>query len=193
VGGEAGSHSGFLPPEAAGPEPDLDRPSTALPPPPSQQFAPPAEAEAHATPVPSAQGTAPSVPNGQAVAGLSLSIGSLTLLAFSAGMSTIISIACAAMGIHYSKTGRARVDRGETTQNRGVAQAGYVMGIVALVLSILCTIGWIAFGIVYATDEGFRQDIKDGLDDGNGDAPEGVRSSLQLAAITLRLVGALLR
>ena len=193
MGGEAGSHAGFLPPKAPGPEPDLDPPSTAPPPPPRPKFAPPAEAEAHATPAPSAHGAAPPAPNGQAVAGLSLSIGSLTLLAFSAGMSTIISIACAAMGIHYSKTLRARVDRGETTQNRGVAQAGYVMGIVALVLSILCTIGWIAFGIVYATDEGFRQDIEDGLDDGNGDAPEGVRSSLQLAAFTVRLVGALLR
>jgi hypothetical protein len=125
------------------------------------------------------------------VAGLSLSIASVALLVLSVGISTIVSIACAGFGIHYSRKGRARVDSGETTRNRGVAQAGFVTGIVALVLSILCTIGWTAFAILFATDEEFRQDLKDELDDADEDAPNGLETSIRLTAVAVRLVGTL--
>jgi hypothetical protein len=131
--------------------------------------------------------------NGEAVAGLSLSIGSLVLLMLSVGTSTIISIVCSALGITYSRRGRARVQRGETSQYGGIAQAGYVTGIVALVLSILCTLAWVAVAILFATDDQFRQDIKDELDSGDDDPPKGLETSLRLVAVAFRLVAALIR
>jgi hypothetical protein len=212
-------HAGFLPPEPSGPEPDLESQPADVKPEPEvspRGFDPPAEHEAHASASqeypPAAQQlgwNAPPPPatpgqlqpggyvvqpdNGQAVAGLSLSIASAVLLVLSVGISTIVSIVCAGFGIHYSRKGRARVDSGETTRNRGVAQAGFVTGIVALVLSILCTIGWIAFVVLFATDEEFRQDLKDELDDGDGDPPKGFETSVRLTAAAVRLVGALVR
>jgi len=113
------------------------------------------------------------------------------LLLISAGTSSIISIVCAALGIYYSRTGRARVDRGETPKHRGVAQAGFVTGIVTLSLSILATIFWLLFAIIYATDEGFRQDLDDELD-GGGSTPDGFETKIRLGATAVRLGASLL-
>ena len=129
--------------------------------------------------------------NGAAIAGLSLSITAAALLLLSVGTSTIISIACAGLGIHYSRKGRERVDRGETTKHRGVAQAGFVTGLVALAFSILCTLVWLLFVIVWATNDEFRQEIKDELDDGDSDPPRGLEASLRVAALAVRVVAAL--
>ena len=104
--------------------------------------------------------------------------------------STIISVACAALGIYYSRKGRARVDRGETPKHRGVAQAGFVTGIVTLGLSIFFTILWVLFAVLYATDEEFREDLKDELDDRS--SPEGFETSLRVGAVAIRLLASLL-
>ena len=45
------------------------------------------------------------------------------------------------------------MDRGETPKHRGLAQAGFIIGIVSLVLAILATVSWTVFLIAYATDE----------------------------------------
>ena len=127
------------------------------------------------------------------MAGLSLSIASGVLLLLSAGTSTIVSIVCAGLGIHYSRQGRERVDRGQTHKHRGVAQAGFVTGTVTLGLSILCTLLWLLVGILYATDESFRQDLKDGLDGGNSDSPGGIQTSLQVGVTAIRLLASLVR
>lgn len=131
--------------------------------------------------------------NGAAVAGLSLSITAGTLLLLSVGISSIISIVCAVLGIRYSRLGRERVDRGETPKHRGVAQAGFVIGIVALVLSILGTLLWLLVAVLYATDENFRQDLEDELDGGDSDPPRGFQTSLQLGAMAIRSLASLLR
>jgi len=130
--------------------------------------------------------------NGAAVAGLSLSITAGVLLLLSVGTSTIISIVCASLGILYSRRGRDRADRGETPKHRGVAQAGFVTGIVALGLSILCTLLWALVVIFYATDAEFRQDLKDELDDGQS-SPDGFETTVRLGAGAVRLVALLLR
>lgn len=219
----SGGDAGFLPPEPSGPAPDLGarRGGTAPEPPapPLAGSAPPTEHEAHAPPpqsYPPAQeqlGWSAPPPGGQpgqtqpwahapgqsgpdngvAVAGLSLSITAGALLLLSVGTSTIISIVCAALGIHYSRRGRERVDRGETPKHRGVAQAGFVTGIVTLGLSILCTVLWVLVVVLYASSEDFRQDLRDELDNGSSDPPKGFETTLQLGAAATRLLSSLIR
>jgi hypothetical protein len=97
--------------------------------------------------------------NGAAVAGFVLSLVSGALLLFSAGTSSIVSIACAIFGIVYSKRGRRRVDEGKTPKHRGLAQAGFVIGIVCLVASMIATLIWGAVTIGLILDEQFRDDF----------------------------------
>jgi magnesium-transporting ATPase (P-type) len=96
--------------------------------------------------------------NGPAVAGFVFSLVSGSLLIISGGISTIISIACAIVGIIYSRKGKKKVDAGETPKQRGMAQAGFIIGLVSLFLSILATIAWalvLAFAIA---DDDFNWD-----------------------------------
>jgi hypothetical protein len=157
---------GFLPPEPAGPEPELGaRPPRAAPPPPQQpqqpppgygypQPPPPPPPPGYGYPQPPPPGYGypppwgyapqPPVPdNGQAIAGFVLSLVSVGLLVISAGLSSIVSIGCAIPGIVCSRNGKKKVDAGQTPKHRGLAQAGFVIGWVALFLSLLATIGWI--------------------------------------------------
>ena len=186
---------GFLPPEPAGPEPELgDRPQ---PPPPQPQPAqtygyPPPQAPVYGyqppPPPPPGYGYPPPPPpgqayppqpgyayppqpqwgypqqavpdNGPAVAGFVFSLVSGSLLIISGGFSTIISIACAIVGIVYSRKGKKKVDAGETPKHRGLAQAGVIIGWVSLALSILATIAWslvLAFAIA---DDDFDWDTE---------------------------------
>jgi hypothetical protein len=125
--------------------------------------------------------------NGAAVAGFSLSMTSAGLLLFSAGLSSIVSVICAGFGIFYSRRGKQKVDRGETPVNRGLAQAGYVIGIIAMVLSVLATAAWVVFAAIYATDDSFRHDFNN---DNNGD---GFETTARLAAVAFRVVATLVR
>jgi hypothetical protein len=187
---------GFLPPEPAGPEPELgDRPQPQPPPPPQppQTYGyPPPQAPVYGyqppTPPPPGYGYPPPPPpgqayppqpgyayppqpqwgypqqavpdNGPAVAGFVFSLVSGSLLIISGGFSTIISIACAIVGIVYSRKGKKKVDAGETPKHRGLAQAGVIIGWVSLALSILATIAWslvLAFAIA---DDDFDWDTE---------------------------------
>ena len=85
--------------------------------------------------------------NGPAVAGFVFSLVSGSLLIISGGFSAIISLACAIVGIGYSRKGKKKVDAGETPKHRGLAQAGFIIGWVSLGLSVLATIAW---GLVLA-------------------------------------------
>ncbi len=206
--------SGFLPPEPAGPEPELgDRPAqdaVASPQPaqaqqPTQAYPTPAQPYAAPPPqgysAPPAGGWAPppgqqwqqapppwgypqqQVPdNSPAVAGFVLSLVSVTLLLFTAGLSSIVSVGCSIAAVVLGRKGVKKVDAGETPKNRGLAQAGFWIGITGLVLSVLATLGWIAVGVLAATDDDFRQDLENELDDSNS------LSALVVAARVMALV-----
>jgi hypothetical protein len=162
---------GFLPPEPAGPEPELGSRPPQPPPPQAPQYQPPPPPghtygypppppgygyppppppagyghQQYAYPPPQPQWGYPqqAVPdNGPAVAGFVFSLVSGSLLIISGGFSTIISIVCAIVGIVYSRKGKKKVDAGETPKHRGLAQAGVIIGWVSLALSILATIAW---------------------------------------------------
>jgi hypothetical protein len=170
---------GFLPPEPPGPEPELGsgeaRPEPPPPPPPLQYPPPPPQYAPQPPPAyypPPPPGwpqpqwgyppPRPAVPdNGQAVAGFVLSVVSGALLFFSFGMSSIVSLVCAILGIVYSRRGRRRVDEGKTPKHRSLAQAGFVIGIICVVASIIATLIWGGIAIGLIVDEQFRDDFFD--------------------------------
>ena len=159
---EEGSRQ-YLPPQPAGPEPELGARPAPPPPPPGPQaptYAPPAQAAP-----PEYQQTwgypqQPQADNGPAVAGFVLSIVSVALLFLSAGLSSLISVGCSIFGIVYSRKGKKKVEQGETTKNAGLAQAGFIVGIVSLCLAVLATLIWTAVLVAAATDDDFRDDLE---------------------------------
>jgi hypothetical protein len=162
----------FLPPEPAGPEPELTgrppeiqpaqpQPPQAPPPPPQQTYGypppppgvpqqgyppPPPPGYVH----PQSWGNQQPVPdNGQAVTGFVFSLVGVGLLVISFGLSTIISLGCGIVGVVCSRNGKRKVESGETPKHRGLAQAGYIIGWVGIGLSVLAIVIWalvIAFG-----------------------------------------------
>jgi len=167
VAGDSPPPGGFLPPEPQGPEPDLgSRPAPPPAPPPAadpaeQGYAPPVQAQPPQwAPAPAQAGA----DNGPAVLGFSLSLSSVGLLLISGGLSTLLSIGLAIPGMLQSRKGTRRVRDGLTTRNAGLAKAGWVIGIVALVLSVLATILWTVFAVLVATNDEIRDDFERELD-----------------------------
>jgi hypothetical protein len=184
----------FLPPQPAGPEPELGgrpvpaAPPPAPPPPAYGGWQPPAQAPQPGwqQPPPPAWGYPPQTPqpdNGPAVAGFVLSLVSLGLLVISFGVSSVISLACAIFGLVYSRKGKRKVETGETTKNAGIANAGWIISIVSLVLSILATLIYIALVIALATDDEFRRDFENEFDDSNS-----IRAFVRIGAAAGRLL-----
>jgi hypothetical protein len=153
---EEGSRQ-FLPPQPAGPEPELGARPAPEPPAPAPAPAPTwSQAPQQAQP-----------DNGPAVAGFVLSVVSGGLLVITLGLSTIVSLACAILGMVYSRKGKRKVESGETTKNAGLANAGWIISIVSLVLSVLATLLYILLVIALATDDEFREDFENEFDDSN--------------------------
>lgn len=122
--------------------------------------------------------------NGTAITGFVLSVSSIALLFFSAGLSSIFSLGLAIAGAIVGRNGRQKVDRGETTQHRGLGQAGFIIGIVGTVLATLATIGWI---LIFALVDGF--DLDDDDDDFfDDDDFSGVRAVVTVAGAAARLL-----
>ncbi len=168
--------AGYLPPEPGGPEPDLGAPAPAPPPPPpppppQPQYQPPPtyqqqlgwgqQQPQHPQPQqPWAWQPQPRIPdNGAAMAGFVLSMVAAGLIVISVGISSIVSIVCAGLGIYYSRQGKQRVERGETPKHGSLAQAGFITGIITLVVSLLATLFWVLMIVLYATDDEFRRDF----------------------------------
>src|SRR5204862_7460087 len=61
----------------------------------------------------------------------------------SAGLFAPGALPCAIIGVVFGRKGRTAVDEGRTRKFRGLAQAGFVIGIVGIVLSVLALAGWI--------------------------------------------------
>jgi hypothetical protein len=191
--------TGFLPPQPAGPEPELG--SKPPPPPPQQEvpapgWQPPQQQQPNVAPPPGPQPPPPGYPaygwgypaqprpepdNGPAVAGFVLSLVSGALLFLSVGLSSLISLGCAIFGTVYSRRGKRKVEAGETTKNRGLAQAGFIIGIVSLVLSAIATLVWLLILVAALTDDEFRDDLERELDQG-----DTIRAALQVGAIAGR-------
>jgi hypothetical protein len=200
---------GFLPPEPAGPEPELgDRPQ----PPPAPAPPQPAQTYGYPPPPPAGYGYQPPPPpppgygyqppppppgypyppqpqwgypqqavpdNGPAVAGFVFSLVAGGLLIISGGFSSIISVGCAIVGIVYSRKGKRKVDAGETPKHRGLAQAGFIIGWVSLALSILATIAWSLVLAFAIADDDFDWDTD----------PDTVRVTAAALIAAARIIG----
>jgi hypothetical protein len=174
---------GFLPPEPPGPEPELgDGPGQSAPPQAPPPQAPPAYGSQQPPPGYGWQQAPPpgwqpppwgypsaarEPDNGPAVAGFVLSLVAGGLLLFSVGISSIVSLGCAIAGMIYSRKGKQKVDAGETSKNRSLAQAGWVISIVSLVLSMIATAFWVLILVLALVDEDFQRDFEDEFDDSN--------------------------
>lgn len=164
---EAPGASGQPPPEGAHPPPPgqpppAEGPHPPPPGPPPAYGAPPYGAGAY---VPPPAAGAPEPGNGEAVAGLVLGICSVVFVVFSAGFSSIISLVCGVLGIIFGRKGKRNVDEGATRRHRGLAQAGFVTGIVGAALSVIGTAFWVILFIVADDFEGdFERDFDQGVD-----------------------------
>jgi hypothetical protein len=85
----------------------------------------------------------PQQPNNDAVAGFTCAIVGISLLFFTGGLSTVVSLILGIVAIPYSRRGKRNVEEGRTPKQRNLATAGVVIGIVTVVLSVIATIGWV--------------------------------------------------
>lgn len=130
----------------------------------------------------------PQPPNNEAVAGFTCGIIGVSLLFFTAGLSTIVSLALGIVAIPYARKGKRNVEDGRTLKHKSLASAGFVIGIVTVVLSVLATITWILIFTLVDWDE-----IDDSNDDPfDGDPFDGDFQSavlVRVAAAAIRLLG----
>ena len=85
----------------------------------------------------------PEPPNNDAVAGFTCAIIGISLLFFTGGLSTAVSLILGIVAVSYARRGKRNVEEGRTPKHRGLAGAGVVIGIVTIVLSVIATIGWV--------------------------------------------------
>jgi hypothetical protein len=133
-----GDDNPFAPPPADGSAPTPPPPPPAAPAP--QPPAPPAYG-APAPPPPAPGYGAPPVPAGYGYAAPQNNTGVTALIL------GIVSLACCGLiagipAIILGRKGMALADAGQAN-NRGVAQAGYILGIIGTVLSVLGGIAWV--------------------------------------------------
>lgn len=142
---------GWLPPEAPGGQAPRrwDRPEAARPVP--RPDADPARQPAFVRP-----GTVEQS-NGAAVAALVCGICGLVLLLGSAGLMALFSLPLSVCAWVFGIKGRDRADRGEAGQ-RGLAQAGWIMGVVGTVLGVVAFLGWI---LVLSLSDGLLDDLRE--------------------------------
>ena len=123
----------------------------------------------------------PSEPgNGEAVASFVLGIAALSMLLVTFGFSTILSLACAAIAIFLGRKAKQKVDRGDTRKHRGLAQAGFIMGLIGVPLSIIAIAGWT---LVILSDD-FQQGFEEGFEDQQSGA--GLKLGVGIAAAAAR-------
>ncbi|MGI8595312.1 MAG: DUF4190 domain-containing protein [Solirubrobacteraceae bacterium] len=90
--------------------------------------------------------------NGHAVAALSLGIAGLVLFLLSGfGLVFILNLPCSVLAWIFGRAGMRRVDDGETTARRGMAQAGMLLGVVGTVIGGLAIVAW-ALGFVFSEE-----------------------------------------
>jgi hypothetical protein len=125
--------------------------------------------------------------NGAAIAGFVTSICAGTLLIISGGLLGIVSAIAAPFGIHYSRKGKRAVDEGKTRKHRGLAQAGFIVGIISLILSVIATAAWVIAIIAAANNGDFDSDFNNG--GGGGFDSTSVRAVLLAGRVTAALLG----
>jgi hypothetical protein len=130
----------------------------------------------------------PQPPNGDAVAGFTCGIVGVSLLFFTAGLSTIVSLILGIVAIPYSHRGKRNVAEGRTQKHKDLANAGYIIGIITTVLSVIATVTWIAILATVDWDE-IDDTNDDPFDTDPFDNDFQSAALLRVAAMAFRLLG----
>lgn len=126
--------------------------------------------------------------NGQAIAALVLGIFGLVVLVLSIGLLFIFALPCSVAAWIVGVRARRRADRGEAGQ-RGLAQAGMILGLVGTALGAIALVGWT---LLFALGSDVLEDLEDELDQqrDRDDGPDGdgtfVRALVTVAALAAR-------
>jgi len=122
--------------------------------------------------------------NGAAIASLVTGISGLVLFIFSGfGLFFVLNLPPSIMAWVLGVQGRRKVDRGQTDQHRGLAQAGLVLGLVGTVLGVLAVIGWV---IAITTSEDLRDELRKQFDDASRRS-QFIHGALHATGALLRL------
>ncbi len=90
--------------------------------------------------------------NGHAVAALSLGIAGIVLFFLSGfGLVFVLNLPCSILAWWFGTMGVRRVDRGETTDRRGMAQAGMLLGVLGTVVGGVAIVAW-ALGFIFSEE-----------------------------------------
>jgi hypothetical protein len=121
---------------------------------------------------------APSQTNGLALTAVILGVLGLGLLALTLGLGFLfalpLSIAAWLCGAHA----RNRIVLGESTHGRGQASAGYLLGVIGVVLGVAAAVGWILWLASGGDLEELQRDLERWRD-------EQTRQAVALAALAL--------
>jgi hypothetical protein len=120
--------------------------------------------------------------NSAAVGGFITSISSLGLLLFIIGLSAPLTFFASIAGTIVSRNGIKKVENGETTRNKDLAQWGFWLGIAGIVLSLLAIGLWTA--IFIAADD---IDSSDDDFDFDSDSTDPYPSFVRVLAAAARL------
>jgi hypothetical protein len=89
----------------------------------------------------------PGLDNPQALTGFAFSISALGLLVLSSGLSFVVSLPCAIIGLVVGRRGMKFADADPRAKYRTYARAGFVVGIVTTVLAALAAALFISVAI----------------------------------------------
>jgi hypothetical protein len=138
---------GWLPPEAPGHEPELAPPPAPVT---SQGFAAPAQSQPQAPSQPQPQARPQPQPgqpytpipqNNDAIAGFVLGVSSIAALVVFVGAAWPLTLISSIIGIIFARKGKKAIAEHGPRKNDGLAQAGFIISIVAVVLSLLALAG----------------------------------------------------
>jgi hypothetical protein len=96
--------------------------------------------------------------NNAATGGFITSIASIAVLVFTLGIFSPLTLIASIAGIAVSRNGLQKIERGETTKSRDMAQWGFWLGIAGVVLSLLALAAWVA--LVVAVPETFDEEAR---------------------------------
>jgi hypothetical protein len=158
---------GWLPPQAPGgrppprfdmvtPEPRTETEHAAVVAPP--ELAPPSAGQR--PPVAARAETAPPQTNGLALTAVILGAIGIGLTLITAGLGFLFSLPCSVGAWVCGAQARTRYDLGETSTGRGQAQAGYILGVLGVVIGVVAAVGWIVWVANGGDLEQLQRDIE---------------------------------
>jgi hypothetical protein len=101
--------------------------------------------------------------NREAVIALVCGIVGLGVLLGTAGLAFLVSLPVSVAALVYGRRGRRAADEAGAG-HRGMAQAGWVLGLAGLGLGVVALVGW---GILLSVDASFLEDLEQDLDTSN--------------------------